>query len=99
MSSKWANRDLTNALRTHYRATFMLNPHTAPQPTGQRELQLIADGTADLISYGALFLANPDLPRRLARGGPYNTPQRDTFYGGAEHGYTDYPFLSGLEIA
>ena len=93
------DRALTNALRTRYRGTFMLNPHTAPQPTGQRELQLIADGTADLISYGALFLANPDLPRRLARGGPYNTPQRDTFYGGAEHGYTDYPFLSGLEIA
>ena len=54
MSSKWANRDLTNALRTRYRATFMLNPHTAPQPTGPTELQLVQKGTADLISYGAL---------------------------------------------
>ncbi len=40
-------------------------PHlTAPGPTGPEELQLIEDGVADLISYGALFLADPDLPRR-----------------------------------
>lgn len=48
----------------------MLNPHSAPHPTGPRQLQLIEGGTADLISYGALFLANPDLPRRLTRGEP-----------------------------
>src|SRR5712671_1578683 len=46
---------------------------------------LCEGGTADLISYGARFLANPDLP--LARGGPYNSPHRDSFYGGAERGY------------
>jgi N-ethylmaleimide reductase len=90
---------LTNALRTRYRGTFMLNPHTDPQPTGSAELGLIEDGTADLISYGALFLANPDLPRRLARGGPFNSPHRDTFYGGTERGYTDYPFLAEPDIA
>jgi N-ethylmaleimide reductase len=60
---------------------------------------LCEDGTADLISYGARFLANPDLPRRLARGGPYNRPHRDSFYGGAEYGYTDYPFLAESDIA
>lgn len=91
------DRSLTNALRTRYRGTFMLNPHTAPQHTGPRELPLIEDGTADLISYGALFLANPDLPRRLTRGGPFNTPHRDTFYGGDERGYTDYPFLADTD--
>jgi N-ethylmaleimide reductase len=69
----------------------MLNPHTGARPTRHEELALIEDGTADLISYGALFLANPDLPRRLTTGGPYNTPDRASFYGGDEHGYTDYP--------
>jgi len=58
---------------------------------------LCEGGTADLISYGARFLANPDLP--LARGGPYNSPHRDSFYGGAERGYTDYPFLAESDIA
>ena len=77
----------------------MLNPHTVPQPTGPAELELITDGIADLISYGALFLANPDLPQRLARGGPFNTPQRDTYYGGGESGYTDYPTLARRDIA
>jgi N-ethylmaleimide reductase len=90
---------LTNALRTRYRGRFMLNPDTAPQPTGPTELLLVEDGTADIISYGALFLANPDLPHRLACGGPFNTPHRDTFYGGTENGYTDYPFLAESDIA
>jgi hypothetical protein len=55
------DRALTNALRTRYRATFMLNGHTAPQPAGPTELQLVEKGTADLISYGALFLAVEDV--------------------------------------
>ncbi len=53
----------------------------------------IADGTADLVSFATLFLANPDLPERLRRGGPLNPPDRKTFYGGDAKGYTDYPAL------
>jgi len=53
----------------------------------------IRDGIADLISFAVLFLANPDLPERFRRGGPFNTPERTTFYGGAAAGYTDYPPL------
>jgi N-ethylmaleimide reductase len=49
--------------------------------------------------YGAVFLASPHLSRRLARSGPFNTPHRETFYGGAERGYTDYPFLAESDIA
>ena len=54
----------------------------------------IQDGTADLVSFAALFLANPDLPERLRRGGPFNPPDRKTFYGGDARGYTDYPALA-----
>ncbi len=54
----------------------------------------IADGVADLVSFATLYLANPDLPARLARGGPFNPPDRATFYGGSEKGYTDYPALA-----
>jgi N-ethylmaleimide reductase len=52
-------------------------------------------GLADLISFAALFLANPDLPARLRRGGPFNPPDRKTFYGGTAAGYTDYPAIGG----
>ena len=50
-------------------------------------------GGADLIAFGRSYIANPDLVARLKAGGPFNTPDKMTFYGGGEKGYTDYPFL------
>lgn len=55
----------------------------------EREL---ADG-ADLVAFGRPYIANPDLVERLRRGGPFNTGDRDTYYGGGAKGYTDYPTL------
>ena len=55
----------------------------------------IRAGCADLVSFAVLFLANPDLPIRFRRGGPFNPPDRKTFYGGAAAGYTDYPPIGG----
>lgn len=57
----------------------------------------VASGYADLVSYGKLFLANPDLPRRLAGGLSLNELDPDTFYGGDAEGYVDYPFWSASE--
>jgi N-ethylmaleimide reductase len=48
---------------------------------------------ADLIAFGKAFISNPDLTSRLQQNGPYNTPDRATFYGGGAKGYTDYPGL------
>ena len=62
-------------------------------PAGPGRLRLVADGVADMVSFGVLFLANPDLPARLARGGPFNRPDPATFYGGGDEGYVDYPAL------
>ena len=60
--------------------------------TGNR---LLAAGQADLVSFGVLFLANPDLPARFAAGAPLNAPDPRTLYGGGgAAGYTDYPFMS-----
>ena len=53
----------------------------------------IASGNADLVSYGKLFISNPDLPNRFKLNAPLNQPDPNTFYGGDEHGYTDYPTL------
>ena len=53
----------------------------------------IGDGHVDAVAFGKLFIANPDLPRRLRAGGPYNEWDMKTFYGGSEKGYTDYPAL------
>jgi N-ethylmaleimide reductase len=59
----------------------------------ERANAVLRDGAADLVSFAALYLANPDLDQRFRRGGPFNPPDRKTFYGGAAKGYTDYPAL------
>ncbi len=59
----------------------------------ERANAVIRDGMADLVSFAALYLANPDLPERFRRGAAFNPPDRKTFYGGGAPGYTDYPFL------
>lgn len=53
--------------------------------------RLLRDGLVDAAAFGRSFIANPDLPRRLQEGLPLNVPQPETFYGGSEAGYTDYP--------
>jgi N-ethylmaleimide reductase len=56
-------------------------------------LHTLADGRADLVAFGTGFIANPDLPERLRRDAPWNTPDPTTFYQGGDAGYIDYPFL------
>ena len=58
--------------------------------SGEAELE---KGIAKIISYGSLFLANPDLPERFEVDAELNQPDMATMYGGGEHGYTDYPYL------
>jgi len=48
-------------------------------------------GDVDLVAFGRDFIANPDLPTRIRDGLPLNPYNRDTFYGGTDAGYTDYP--------
>ncbi|ASU85846.1 alkene reductase [Nocardiopsis gilva YIM 90087] len=86
-------RDISTDLRKRFDGAFILNPYTPDRPTGLDELSLIEDGTADILAYGIAFLANPDLPARLAAGGPFNEADPSTFYGGDERGFTDYPAL------
>ncbi len=62
--------------------------------TPENAKQTVAAGLADAIAFGRLFIANPDLPLRIKVGAELNKYNRATFYGGAEKGYTDYPFLS-----
>ena len=56
--------------------------------------QALEENKADAIMFGRWFIANPDLPERIAKRATLNKYDRSTFYGGGEKGYTDYPFLS-----
>ena len=77
-------------LRALYRGNLILNNGYGYSSA----MAAIESGAADAIAFGRLMLANPDLVERMRRGVPFNPIDYNTFYGGEEHGYTDYPFLS-----
>lgn len=82
-------REVARYFRPFYNGTLVSNGNH-DRSSGIRMLQ---EKTADMISYGRLFLANPDLPRRFKLDAPLNEPDPSTFYGKGPKGYTDYPFL------
>lgn len=59
--------------------------------TVERGLRVVEAGWGDLIAFGRPFIANPDLPARIAHQWPLNALDASTMYGGTEVGYTDYP--------
>ncbi|XP_040378454.1 LOW QUALITY PROTEIN: putative 12-oxophytodienoate reductase 10 [Oryza brachyantha] len=76
--------------RKVFRGKFMVNGGY-DREEGERA---VADGYADVVAYGRLFLANPDLPERFRRKAGLNKYDRSTFYtSDLVVGYTDYPFL------
>ncbi len=77
------------ALRKAFRGAYVANNAY----TRDLAIETLNAGRADLIAFGKLFIANPDLVERLREDAPLNTPNQDTFYGGDEEGYTDYPAL------
>ena len=58
--------------------------------------EVLASGDADLVAYGRLFIANPDLPQRFEQQAPLNDYERSTFYTQGEEGYIDYPTLAEI---
>ncbi len=84
------NEDLLRSIRRDWPGALLLNRGGADIETRARDVE---DGLADVITVGAMVLANPDLVDRVRTGAPLNEPDRSTFYGGDERGYTDYPTL------
>jgi N-ethylmaleimide reductase len=81
--------DVVSSMRKAFDGPLIANGDFTPEEANQ----WIAEGRADAIAFGRLFLANPDLPKRISQNGPYNKPDANTFYGGTEVGYTDYKTL------
>ncbi|PIA70465.1 alkene reductase [Pseudomonas sediminis] len=92
----WDNApDLPESFRRDVRTSFSGKILYAGRYTAERGERLIEAGLADLIAFGRPFIANPDLPARIANGWPLNPLDPATVYGGAEKGLTDYPSYSG----
>ena len=78
-----------SALRKHCQSPYIANLAYDKA----RGNAAIASGHADAVAYGVPFIANPDLVERFSTNAALNEADSSTFYGGTEHGYTDYPFL------
>lgn len=79
----------TALVRESYHGTLITAGGFTPE-TAERALE---KKHADLVAFGRLFIANPDLVERVRLGAPLNEPDKSTFYSGGAHGYTDYPSL------
>lgn len=77
------------ALRSAFKGAYMANAGY----TRARATEAIAAGRADLVAFGKLYIANPDLVARFKADAPLNEPDQKTFYGGDARGYIDYPAL------
>jgi len=83
--------ELPSSFREAVRAAFNGTIIYAGKYTPERAAAAVEAGWADLIAFGRPFIANPDLPARIARGWPLNPLDASSMYGGTEKGYIDYP--------
>ncbi len=96
--TEWAGHDDSqprpefsfSQLRAAYHGTYMTNGGYTLDSANTA----ISTGAADLVAFGTLYIANPDLVERFAAGAPLNEPDGSTYYGGNAAGYTDYPALN-----
>ncbi len=87
----FAIKHVAKHFRPMYSGTLMTNSAY----TRERGNQAIEAGYADLVAFGKLYIANPDLVERFAAKAPLNEGDPATYYGSGPKGYTDYPFLNG----
>ncbi|ANJ66545.1 alkene reductase [Halothiobacillus diazotrophicus] len=78
-----------NSLRPLWSGKLMVN-YGYDQSSAEK---VVTEGHADAVAFGKPMIANPDLVARIEQDAPWNVPDSSTFYGGGEHGYTDYPVL------
>lgn len=78
-------------LKETFAGVYVANEGFTPESAEQ----VLRAGEADAVAFGRPFIANPDLPLRIARRAPLSAPQPETFYAPGPKGYVDYPTLEG----
>jgi len=88
----------TEEFRHAIRARFTRPIIVAGNYDEARAEWVLSHGYADLVAFGRPFVANPDLPRRLAEGLPLSAFDDSTLFGGDERGYIDYSAWPEAEV-
>lgn len=89
---------LTNTFRQQLRKAYGGRIIVCGGYTPESAEARITSGLTDAVAFGRSYIANPDLVTRFQLGSALNKPDASTFYGGGEHGYTDYPSLQDQAI-
>ena len=85
--------DVMTPVRAAYRGVLIGNMGYRPEEAAEA----VRTGKVDAVAFGVAFLANPDLPARIAAGAPLSAPNPATFYTAGPEGYLDYPTWGGEE--
>jgi N-ethylmaleimide reductase len=85
-----AFEDIAAYFRPLYRGTLI----AGGAYTRQSGEALLLHGDADLVAFGAAFIANPDLVDRFRHGHELAAANNDLIYTGGAEGYADYPAYS-----
>jgi N-ethylmaleimide reductase len=85
----FAEPNIAKHFRPLYKGNLMINSGF----TREKGNYVIKENLADLVSFGKLFISNPDLPKRFELNSKLTHWDKHTFYTLGEKGYTDYPFL------
>ncbi|MET7245393.1 alkene reductase [Methylobacterium sp. EM32] len=86
---KPAHPPVAPAIKAAFRGPLVLNSDY----DGPRAQAALDEGRADAVAFGRPYLANPDLPERIAKGAPLTKDNYKTWYSQGPEGYTDYPTL------
>jgi N-ethylmaleimide reductase len=77
-------------LRRHFKGTYI----AAAELTKEKASTMIQEGLADAAAFARLYISNPDLVHRFRKGAALAPSDPNSYYGGTEKGYTDYPALA-----
>ncbi|MDO4968595.1 MAG: alkene reductase, partial [Comamonadaceae bacterium] len=80
-------------MRQVFKGVFIANDSF----TAEQAQAVVASGAADAVAFGRAFIANPDLPERIAKGAAWNELNASTIYSPDATGYNDYPTLEQLQ--
>jgi N-ethylmaleimide reductase len=82
----YAETQIAKRYRPKYSGTLMINGSFNLEKANK----VIAEGDADLVAFGRLFVSNPDLVGRFREGIEMARWDKDTFYTQGKEGYIDY---------
>lgn len=80
--------NVSKTFRPFFKGALIANNNYTPEAAAK----VIEEGTADLVSFGRQFVANPDFVERTMKQKGYNQFDFTTFFTGGPKGYIDYPF-------